>query len=173
MMSARSMLKSVLLAGTSVVDTFNVVNDRLAFRNYLNMFVTVWMGVLDLRTGEVEFVCAGHNPPAIRRADGTVEFAKSKPGLVIAAMEGTRYKRQTLKLNPGDTIFLYTDGVTEATDANENLFGDERLLQTLRDAGNREPAEICPFVKSRIDEFVGDAPQFDDITMLALKFVGG
>ena len=173
MMSARSMLKSVLLAGTSVVDTFNVVNDRLAFRNYLNMFVTVWMGVLDLRTGEVEFACAGHNPPAIRRADGTVEFAKSKPGLVIAAMEGTRYKRQTLKLNPGDTIFLYTDGVTEATDANETLFGEERLLQTLRDAGNREPAEICPFVKSKIDEFVGDAPQFDDITMLALKFVGG
>jgi sigma-B regulation protein RsbU (phosphoserine phosphatase) len=137
------------------------------------MFVTVWMGVLDLRTGEVEFVCAGHNPPAIRRADGTVEFAKSKPGLVIAAMEGTRYKRQTLKLNPGDTIFLYTDGVTEATDANENLFGDERLLKTLRDAGDLEPAEICPFVKSKIDEFVGDAPQFDDITMLALKFVGG
>ena len=172
MMSSRSMLKSVLLAGSSVVDSFNVVNDRLAFRNYMNMFVTVWMGVLDLRTGEVEFACAGHNPPAICRADGTVEFAKSKPGLVMAAMEGTRYKRQTLKLMPGDTIFLYTDGVTEATNAAEKLFGDERLLQTLRDAQGLEPAEICPFVKSRIDAFVGEAPQFDDITMLALKFVG-
>ena len=172
MMSSRSMLKSVVLAGSSVEDTFNVVNDRLAFRNYLNMFVTVWMGVLDLRTGVVEFACAGHNPPAICRADGTVEFAKSKPGLVMAAMEGTRYKRQMLKLEPGDTIFLYTDGVTEATNANEELFGDDRLLQTLREACGMEPAEICPFVKSKIDEFVGDAPQFDDITMLALKYMG-
>ena len=172
MMSSRSMLKSVVLAGSSVEDTFNVVNDRLAFRNYLNMFVTVWMGILDLRTGEVEFACAGHNPPVICHDDGTVEFAKSKPGLVMAAMEGTRYKRQTLKLEPGDTIFLYTDGVTEATNANEELFGDDRLLQTLREAHGKEPAEICPFVKSKIDEFVGDAPQFDDITMLALKFVG-
>lgn len=173
MMSSRSMLKSVVLAGSSVEDTFNVVNDRLAFRNYLNMFVTVWMGILDLRTGEVEFACAGHNPPVICHDDGTVEFAKSRPGLVLAAMEGTRYKRQTLKLEPGDTIFLYTDGVTEATNANEELFGDDRLLQTLREACGMEPAEICPFVKSKIDEFVGDAPQFDDITMLALKFVGG
>lgn len=172
MMSSRSMLKSVVLAGSSVEDTFNVVNDRLAFRNYLNMFVTVWMGILDLRTGEVEFACAGHNPPVICHDDGTVEFAKSRPGLVLAAMEGTRYKRQTLKLEPGDTIFLYTDGVTEATNANEELFGDDRLLQTLREACGMEPAEICPFVKSKIDEFVGDAPQFDDITMLALKFVG-
>ena len=172
MMSSRSMLKSVVLAGSSVEDTFNVVNDRLAFRNYLNMFVTVWMGILDLRTGEVEFACAGHNPPVICHDDGTVEFAKSRPGLVLAAMEGTRYKRQTLKLEPGDTIFLYTDGVTEATNANEELFGDERLLQTLREACGMDPAEICPFVKSKIDEFVGDAPQFDDITMLALKFVG-
>ncbi|WP_290766407.1 SpoIIE family protein phosphatase [Fibrobacter sp. UBA4297] len=172
MMSSRSMLKSVVLAGSSVEDTFNVVNDRLAFRNYLNMFVTVWMGILDLRTGEVEFACAGHNPPVICHDDGTVEFAKSRPGLVLAAMEGTRYKRQTLKLEPGDTIFLYTDGVTEATNANEELFGDDRLLQTLREACGMEPAEICPFVKSKIDAFVGDAPQFDDITMLALKFVG-
>lgn len=172
MMSSRSMLKSVILAGSSVEDTFSVVNDRLAFRNYLNMFVTVWMGILDLRTGDMEFACAGHNPPVIRHADGSVEFAKSKPGLVIAAMEGTRYKRQVLTLKPGDTLFLYTDGVTEATNANDELFGDERLLQTLRDAGDREPAEICPFVKSKIDEFVGDAPQFDDITMLALKFLG-
>ena len=172
MMSSRSMLKSVVLAGSSVEDTFNVVNDRLAFRNYLNMFVTVWMGILDLRTGEVEFACAGHNPPVICHDDGTVEFAKSRPGLVLAAMEGTRYKRQTLKLEPGDTIFLYTDGVTEATNANEELFGDDRLLQTLREAHGKEPAEICPFVKSKIDEFVGDAPQFDDITMLALKYMG-
>ena len=172
MMSSRSMLKSVVLAGSSVEDSFNVVNDRLAFRNYLNMFVTVWMGILDLRTGEVEFACAGHNPPVICHDDGTVEFAKSRPGLVLAAMEGTRYKRQTLKLEPGDTIFLYTDGVTEATNANEELFGDDRLLQTLREACGMDPAEICPFVKSKIDEFVGDAPQFDDITMLALKFVG-
>ena len=172
MMSSRSMLKSVVLAGSSVEDTFNVVNDRLAFRNYLNMFVTVWMGILDLRTGEVEFACAGHNPPVICHDDGTVEFAKSRPGLVLAAMEGTRYKRQMLKLEPGDTIFLYTDGVTEATNANEELFGDDRLLQTLREACGMEPAEICPFVKSKIDEFVGDAPQFDDITMLALKYMG-
>ncbi len=172
MMSSRSMLKSVVLAGSSVEDAFNVVNDRLAFRNYLNMFVTVWMGILDLRTGEVEFACAGHNPPVICHDDGTVEFAKSRPGLVLAAMEGTRYKRQMLKLEPGDTIFLYTDGVTEATNANEELFGDDRLLQTLREARGMEPAEICPFVKSKIDEFVGDAPQFDDITMLALKYMG-
>ena len=95
------------------------------------MFVTVWMGVIDLRTGLVEFASAGHNPPVIRHANGSVEFVKSKSGLVMAAMENVQYKMQTCDLIPGDMLFLYTDGVTEATNSNDELFGDARLLEKI------------------------------------------
>ena len=172
MMVARIILRTTTKNLKSIVDAFNRTNFALAKRNKLNMFVTVWAGIIDLRTGHIDFASAGHNPPAIRHSDGSVEFIKSKAGLVMAAMEETIYKPQTYDLKQGDTLFLYTDGVTEATNSNNVLFGDNRLLATLKMGGERSTADTCTLVKKEIDNFVQDAPQFDDITMLAIKFNG-
>lgn len=173
MMVSRIVLRTMAKNLNSVVDTFEKSNYELAKRNRANMFVTVWMGFIDLKTGHVEFASAGHNPPAIRHKDGSVEFAKSKAGVVIAAMENSHYRMQTLDLVPGDTLFLYTDGVTEATNEHNELFGNERLLDALTHGGGKGTKEMCRFVKRQMDAFTRKAPQFDDITMLAMEFKGG
>ena len=172
MMVARIVLRTMAKNLKSVVEAFNKTNYALAKRNKLNMFVTVWMGFIDLRTGHIDFASAGHNPPAIRHKDGSVEFIKSKSGLVMAAMEDTIYKPQTCELKQGDTLFLYTDGVTEATNSEEKLFGDNRLLDAIAKTHNLNTADTCTLIKKEIDNFVQDTPQFDDITMLAIKFNG-
>ena len=172
MMVSRIVLRTMAKNLKSVVEAFDNTNYELATRNRANMFVTIWMGFIDLKTGHVEFASAGHNPPVIRHKDGSVEFAKSKAGMVMAAMDDTHYKLQTLDLVPGDTLFLYTDGVTEATDKDNELFGNERLLDAVSKGGGESTKETCLYVKKQIDQFVGEAPQFDDITMLSLKYKG-
>ena len=172
MMVSRIILRTMMKNLKSVEATFNSTNYALSKRNKLNMFVTVWMGIIDLRTGHVEFASAGHNPPVIRHANGSVEFVKSKSGLVMAAMENVQYKMQTCDLIPGDMLFLYTDGVTEATNSNDELFGDARLLETVAKSKDTATSDICKFVKKEIDSFVDGAPQFDDITMMVVKYIG-
>ena len=172
MMVSRIMLRIMAKNLKDVQKTFSAANFALARRNRLNMFVTVWMGIIDLRTGRIEFASAGHNPPVVRHSDGSVEFIPSKSGLVMAAMEHTVYEAQTFDLKSGDTLFMYTDGVTEATNNNDELFGDLRLLSSVKKGGDLGTSKICGFVKKEIDTFVQGAPQFDDITMLAVKFVG-
>ena len=172
MMVSRIILRTMMKNLKSVVKTFNSTNYALAKRNKQNMFVTVWMGIIDLRSGHVEFASAGHNPPAVRHEDGSVEFIPSRSGLVIAAMENVQYRQQVYDLKPGDTLFLYTDGVTEATNSKNELFGDARLLETLAKSKDLETADVCKFVKKEIDSFVQDVPQFDDITMLCVKYIG-
>lgn len=172
MMVARIILRTMTKNLKSVVDAFNKTNYALAKRNRLNMFVTVWAGIIDLRTGHIDFASAGHNPPIVRHNDGSVEFIPSKAGLVMAAMEDTVYKQQSYEMKKGDTLFLYTDGVTEATNSENKLFGDDRLLETIKKSGDLDTANTCTFVKKEIDKFVQDVPQFDDITMLAVKFNG-
>ena len=172
MMVSRIILRTMMKNLKSVEATFNSTNYALSKRNKLNMFVTVWMGIIDLRTGHVEFASAGHNPPVIRHANGSVEFVKSKSGLVMAAMENVQYKMQTCDLIPGDMLFLYTDGVTEATNSNDELFGDARLLETVAKSKDTATSDICKFVKKEIDSFVDGAPQFDDITMMGVKYIG-
>lgn len=173
MMVSRIVLRTMAQNLKSVVETFERANYELAKRNRANMFVTVWMGIVDLKTGHVEFASAGHNPPVIRHKDGSAEFAKSKAGVVMAAMENSRYKMQTLELAPGDTLFLYTDGVTEATNEHNELFGNDRLLDALTHGGGKGTKELCRFVKRQIDAFTRKASQFDDITMLAMEYKGG
>ncbi len=172
MMVARIILRTMTKNLKSVCDAFSKTNYALAKRNRLNMFVTVWAGIIDLRTGHIDFASAGHNPPVVRHKDGSTEFIPSKSSVVMAAMENTVYKQQTYDLKPGDTLFLYTDGVTEATDSNNELFNNDRLIEALKKSGDMKTADICSFVKNEIDSFVKEAPQFDDITMLAVKYNG-
>lgn len=172
MMQSKTILKSLAESGMSVEQVFTQANEKLCEGNDANMFVTAWMGILNVKTGLVSFANAGHNPPLVKHTDGTFEYLKSRPGFVLAGMEGVRYRKNELQLKPGDVIYLYTDGVTEATDINNQLYGEERLSTVLDTNKEQNTQIICDEVKKDVDIFVGEAPQFDDITMLALKFNG-
>ena len=170
MMQAKTLLKSYAESGMGVAEVLTQANNKLCEGNEADMFVTVWMGYLNTKTGEVTYANAGHNPPFIRHGDGSVELVRSRPGLVLAGMEGIRYRTNTVQLKPGDLLYLYTDGVTEATDAGNNLYGEARLEAALQQKNVGDVETVCRQVKENVDNFVGDAPQFDDITMLALKY---
>ena len=173
MMTAKTIIKGYAESGMSVDEVFTTANAKLCESNDAGMFVTAWLGVLDITTGKVEFVNAGHNPPLVRREGGAFEYLKTRPGFVIAGMEGVKYRKNEFYLAPGDEIYLYTDGVTEATDTNDALYGEERLKTLLDGLHGCSGEQVCRAVKDDIDAFVGDAPQFDDITMLHLKYYGG
>jgi len=170
MMTAKTLLKSYAESGMGVAEVLTQANNKLCEGNEAGMFVTVWMGYLNTKTGEVTYANAGHNPPFIRHGDGSVEMVKSRPGLVLAGMEDIRYRTNTVQLKPGDLLYLYTDGVTEATDVANNLYGEARLEAVLQQKNVGDVETTCRQVKENVDSFVGDAPQFDDITMLALKY---
>ncbi|MBR5769508.1 MAG: serine/threonine-protein phosphatase, partial [Clostridia bacterium] len=172
MMRAKSLLKSLTDSGLSVTDAFSSANNTLCSGNDASMFVTVWEGIVDLDSGRMTYASAGHNPPAVRKRDGSFELLRSKAGFVMAGMEDVPYRENEYVLEPGDTIFLYTDGVTEAQNREEELFGEERMLKALDEAEDKTPEGLCNVVKAAINEFVGDAPQFDDITMLAFVYNG-
>lgn len=169
MVIAKTLIKDHVQTGGAPEDVFTEVNRQLCESNDEGLFVTAWMGVLTISTGHMTFVNAGHNPPMVRHLGGDFEYLKIRPGFVLAGMEGVRYKTGELDLAPGDTLFLYTDGVTEATDASEGLYGEERLKAVTDCYKEAEPEQLLNAVKKDIDLFVGDAPQFDDITMLGLK----
>ena len=133
------------------------------------MFVTAWMGVVTISTGEFEFVNAGHNPQLLMNND-TYDWIHAQPGFVLAGLEGIPYSSEKLKLKHGARIFLYTDGVTEAQNASEELFGEERLLESLQRNGHLPLQQMLEAVRADIDTFAGEAEQFDDITMLAFEF---
>ena len=172
MMTSKTMLRNMIEAGMSIEEAMTSANERLCENNDANMFVTVWAAIIDLNTGLMEFGNAGHNYPVIRKKDGSYEFLKSRPGMVLAGMDGVRYRRNEYQLESGDVLFLYTDGVTEATNINNELFGDDRLIESLNKSykENITMEEVCTSVKKDVDIFVDEAPQFDDITMLAYKF---
>ena len=133
------------------------------------MFVTSFMGVLDLNTRKLTFVNAGHNPPLLCRKGGGFEFLKTKPGFVLAGLENMVYKEDSIQLGAGDRIFLYTDGVTEAINSSTELYGDDRLVAALNQDVNLSPEQLLAAVKTSMDAFTAGAEQFDDITMLALE----
>ena len=172
MMTAKSIIKSFAEVGLDVNDAFTLANEKLCEENEAGMFVTAWMGIMDIRTGHVEFANAGHNPPLVYRKDKGFEYLKSRPGFVLAGMDGVKYKKQELDLNPGDRIYLYTDGVTEATDSAKMLYGEERLLNFLNTHDDLSAKDTLTEIKKDIDAFVGEAEQFDDITMLMLDYNG-
>ena len=170
MMTAKTIIKDLAESGMAVNDIFTKANEKLCENNESGMFVTAWMGILDLTTGDVQFANAGHNPPLLKRADGSFEYLKTRAGFVLAGMEGVRYRVGEITLNPGDRLFLYTDGVPEATNAENKLYGEDRLLTFMNQNASVEATELLPALKANIDEFVGEAPQFDDITMLMFDY---
>jgi len=170
MMQAKTLLKNFAEAGMSAEEIFAHTNDKLCEGNEANMFVTAWMGFLNTRTGEMTYANAGHNPPLIKHGDGSFTYLKSSPDLVMAALEGFTYEKHTFQMEPGDVLYLYTDGVTEATSLQEELYGEERLQLLLNQHTASDAHAICDAVKADVDLFVGEAPQFDDITMLCLRY---
>lgn len=172
MMTSKTLLKSYAESGMSVEEVFTSANEKLCEGNDAGMFVTAWMGLLNVRTGLVTFANAGHNPPLVRHGDGSFTYLRSRPGFVLAGMEGIRYRKNELQLQPGDMLYLYTDGVTEATDASNELYGENRLAALLDGSTGIDAEHICAAVKADVDAFVGEAPQFDDMTMLCLAYHG-
>ena len=170
MVIGKTLIKDHTTPGRDLGAVFHAVNNLLCEANSEGLFITAFEGVLDLVTGEFNFVNAGHEMPYICKSGGDFEAYKIRPGFVLAGMENMRYKAGSMTLGVGDKIFQYTDGVTEATNANNELYGMNRLGAILNRVKNRTPQEILPAVKEDIDEFVGDAPQFDDITMLCLEY---
>ena len=170
MMTAKTIIKDLAEGGMAVNDIFTKANEKLCENNESGMFVTAWMGILDLTTGKMQFANAGHNPPLLRRVTGDFKYLKTRAGFVLAGMEGVRYRAGELTLSPGDRLFLYTDGVPEATNTENKLYGEDRLLAFMNQNALVESTELLPALKANIDEFVGKAPQFDDITMLMFDY---
>ena len=170
MMTAKTIIKDLAESGMAVNDIFTKANEKLCENNESGMFVTAWMGILDITTGQVKFANAGHNPPLLKRANGAFEYLKTRAGFVLAGMEGVRYRIGEITLYPGDRIFLYTDGVPEATNTENKLYGEDRLLDFMNRNTMMEATTLLPALKNNIDEFVGEAPQFDDITMLMFDY---
>lgn len=172
MVISKTLLKNAAQQSLSPKEVLETVNKQLCENNQEGMFVTVWLGILDLNTGKMACANAGHEFPAIRRAGGQFELFKDKHGLVLGAMDMARYREYELAIEPGDSIFVYTDGVAEATNLDNQLFGTERMLDALNRVEGAECEELLRNVRKEVDEFVGEAPQFDDITMLTLKYHG-
>lgn len=169
MVIAKTLLKNAAQTGLSPKAVLEKVNNQLCENNEAEMFVTVWLGIFEISTGKLTAANAGHEYPAVRHENGEFELLKDRHGFVLAGMEGARYREYELELKAGDTLFVYTDGVAEATDAANTLYGTERMLAALNRNEKADPEELLQNVKEDIDMFVGKAPQFDDITMLALK----
>lgn len=169
MMSAKSVIKSIVETGATPGVAFTKANEKLCVDNDAEMFVTAWLGIMDLNTGHVVYANAGHNPPVLKNEDGNFEYLKCRPGFVLAGMEGIQYKDFEFDMTDGMSLLLYTDGVTEATNVNNELFGEDRLVAALVESGVMNMRYTCKHIKSRVDEFAGEAPQFDDITMLGIK----
>ena len=136
------------------------------------MFVTVFLGILDLRTGDLDFANGGHNPPLVVPGRGEIEFLKSPGGSLVGAMEGIAFKSSRISMAPGDTLFLYTDGVTEAMNEHLELFSDERLQRDLTSLKDRTIKEMVAGIVHQVHNFSQWVEQSDDITMMAVKYCG-
>ena len=172
MMSSKIIIQSIAMLGKTPGEVLTKTNDAICSGNQAGMFVTVWMGILEISTGKMTCANAGHEYPVLKRADGDFELFRDKHGFVIGGMEGIRYKEYELQMNPGDKLFVYTDGVPEATDADNELFGTERMTDALNTVKDADPEHVLSGVRRAVDAFVKDAEQFDDLTMLCVEYRG-
>jgi len=172
MMRAKTAVRGLAESGHSASEILERANNTLCEGNDAEMFVTVWIGILDLITGTMQCANAGHEYPIIMRSGGDYEYIKDKHGLALAAMEGMHYREYELTMNPGDRFFVYTDGIPEAIDEKIEQYGAKRLVDTLNGLKEVSIAETLPAVRKNIADFVGEADQFDDITMLGIVYLG-
>ena len=170
MMVSKIILQSVAMLGGSPAEILTKTNEAICSNNEAQMFVTVWVGILELSTGKLTCANAGHEYPVFKRPNGKFELFKDKHGFVIGAFDGTEYKEYEMQLEPGTKLFVYTDGVPEATNAAKELFGTERMLTALNGAPDAAPADILKNVKKAVDGFGEEAEQFDDLTMMCLEY---
>ena len=173
MMISKILVQNYAMTGRSPAEVLNAVNNQICSNNREEMFVTAWFGILDTVTGKITAANAGHEYPAIMQCGERFELVKDKHGLVIGGMEGVRYKEYELTLTPGSKLFLYTDGVPETTNAHNEMFGTDRMLAALNLEPDAAPEQILRHVRGAVDDFVKDAQQFDDLTMLCVEFKGG
>jgi len=172
MMASKIILANNAMMGKSPAQILTDTNAAICAHNREEMFVTVWLGILEISTGRLTAANAGHEYPVIKQADGTFELFKDKHGLVIGGMEGAKYKEYEVQLTKGAKLFVYTDGVPEATNADKQLFGTERMLAALNADVDASPEDMLKGVQRAVDAFVLDAEQFDDLTMLGLEYKG-
>ena len=172
MMMSKIMIQNYTLTGMSPGKVLETVNKQICANNREDMFVTVWLGILDTESGKLVAANAGHEYPILKKPDGSFEVFKDRHGLVVGGMDMARYREYELEIVPGSKLFVYTDGLPEATNSGEEMFGLERTLEALNRAQDQEPKEIMQTVRAAVDEFVGEAPQFDDLTMLCLTYHG-
>ena len=171
MMRAKTMIRNYVETQISLGEVLTKANSRLCEGNDAGMFVTTWIGDLDLKTGELRYANAGHNLPLLKRKDSEFEYLKIPAGFVLAGMDGIKYKEQSLTIEPGDELFVYSDGVVEATNVNNELYGDDRLKDCLNTHTNESAQQLCESVLEDVNKFYEGAEQFDDITELSLKFL--
>ncbi|MBR4393250.1 MAG: PP2C family protein-serine/threonine phosphatase [Oscillospiraceae bacterium] len=172
MMVSKTLIKNQLMSGCDPAEALKKVNLQLCERNSSMMFVTVWLAVLELSTGKGMACNAGHEDPCLRRAGKDFELLKYKHGMFAGVMETARYQNREFELHPGDCIFVYTDGVPEANNAFNDMFGTERMIATLNEDPDASPEDLIRHTHNAVDVFAGGADQFDDITMLCLKYYG-
>ena len=172
MMMSTIIIKNSAMLGQPAAEVLKSANYALCDRNQTDMFVTAWIGILEISTGKLTAANAGHEYPAVRQPGGRYELLKDKHGFVIGGYRETEYQEYELQLEPGSKIFLYTDGVPEATDADEQLFGNDRMLQALNSKPDLDPENTLKNMRRWVDDFVKDAEQFDDLTMLCLEYRG-
>ena len=170
MASAKITLQNCIRDIPILSEAVRTANDSLCASNEAHMFVTLWVGVLDLATGEMNYVNAGHNPPVLVQG-GAPSYLRTKSGFVLAGMEGAPYKENTLTLAKGDLVYLYTDGITEANSVHEELFGEDRLLACFENVSDQSAEQIVQTVKAAVDGFVQENDQFDDMTMLCCRYL--
>ena len=172
MMASKIILQSVAMLGKSPAEILTKTNEAICSNNEAQMFVTVWLGILELSTGRLTAANAGHEYPVFKHPDGNFELYKDRHGFVIGGMEGVRYREYEIQLEPGAKLFVYTDGVPEATNDQSELFGTERMLSALNAQSDATPQGILKNVRAAVDGFVEDAEQFDDLTMLCVAYKG-
>jgi sigma-B regulation protein RsbU (phosphoserine phosphatase) len=172
MVIAKTLIKNRALLGGSPSEVLSYANDQLGEGNEAELFVTVWFAIIEISTGKGIAANAGHEHPALRKKDGAFELVKYRHSPAVATMPGINFKEHEFKLDPGDSLYVYTDGVTEATRSDNVLFGTDRMIASLNKDPEADPKTMLETVRDDIDEFVGDAPQFDDITMLGVKYMG-
>ena len=169
MMMSRIMIKNFAMMGYSPADLLEQTNTAICMNNTKDMFVTVWYGVMEISTGKVTAANAGHEYPIVRKANGSFELMRDKHGFVLGGMEDMTYRQYEFELEKGAALFLYTDGVAEATDSDNRMFGVDRMLAALNADASAPPKKLIENMKGEVDRFVGDADQFDDLTMLAVS----